>query len=519
MTIKKSRKLGFFAALSMMVGSVVGIGIFFKNATVGSITNHNGYAWLFAWVIGGLISLFAAINFSEISFLKQTRLNGLANWAYQVGGKKAGYATLFNYTFYYLGLLSLILSVFVSEIMIWFIEIASGTKLNLPFYVHLIIGLVFLVFFTGLNFYSIKASGYFALISTVLKFIPLVIALFAGIFFPKTFNDNGSNAFITISTPEKNNDFSFSGLILALPAVLFAYDSFLSVGSLHNKVDKAKKRVPFIITVGMILIAIVYTLIGLSSILHNKGTISDLIKDVFPKKAADYVNIFVSFFLLISAFGVLNAINAQFINQMKDVIKFNAIFGSFTLKKKMCKLKVTIIYTILTFLFWALIVFIPSLAVPLPLKDNSGFGFGSDVIIDSMSNFPSLIFFAVYMIIIIVYCKKRKEISDPNKQINKYFYWISTIFSIALILIVICAFVYSNLESVINKPFENSEAGVFASHSLILTNIGRLLIFIFQIAVFFSFPIINRFLIKKVDKIELYDNFEKSKIEQVEQTK
>ncbi|AJC49810.1 amino acid permease [Mycoplasma flocculare] len=508
MLIKSSRKLGFFAALSMLVGSVVGIGIFFKNNSVANITEHNGYAWLFAWIIGGLISLFAAINFSEISFLKQTKLNGLANWAYQSAGKKAGYLVLFSYSFYYLGILALILGIFSSEITVWFIQTASGSEIFLPFYLHLLIGAVFVVFFTTLNYISVKVSGYFALVSTILKFIPLVFAVFAGILFPNTYNAAGSNTFLN---PEKS--FNFSKLILALPAVLFAYDSFLSVGSIHNKVENANKRVPLIITVGMIIIVIVYTLIGLSSALHNKGTINDLIQDVFPKSAERSISIFVAFFLLVSTYGVTNSLNAAFVNQITDLVKLNAIVGSASLKKKFNVEKVTIFYLFSILFFWSLIVYIPSIAIPFPKSDNSGHGFGTDVLVDAMSNFPSLIFFGVYMTIIIAYSRKKNQLVDKSKQINKYLFWIAAVISSVLIFTTIIAFIYTQIQAVANDINSSSGAGLFAANGLILTNLGNFLIFIFHLFIFIAFSFINSYLIKIVDKIDIFNNFEQREIE------
>ncbi|NYN92315.1 APC family permease [Mesomycoplasma hyopneumoniae] len=511
MTLKSSRKLGFFAALSMLVSSVVGIGIFFKNQSVADITGYNGYAWLFAWIIGGIISLFAAITFSEISFLKPTKLNGLPNWTWQTAGKKMGYGVLFNYSFYYSGILSIVLGFFSSEITIFFLQTA-GADINVPVWGHLIIGTVFCIFFTSLNYISIKTSGWIALASTILKFIPLVFAVFAGILFPKTYNAGGSNAFVQTAT----NSFNFAKLILALPPVLFAYDSFLSVGSIHNRIEKANKRVPLIIIVGMIIIAVVYTLIGLSSALHNQGTISGLISDVFPKSSAKSISIFVGFFLLISTYGVTNSLSATYVNSVTDLVKLNAIVGALSLKKKMSQAKVTICYLAIILFFWALIIYIPSVSVPFPSANNSGSGYGTDVVVDSMSNFPTLIFMWVYMAVIIAYARKRKQLMDSSKQINKTLFWTAAIISSILIFTAMIAYIYAQIDAVTNEKNSSSGSGVFAANGLILTNQGNFLILIFHLFVFSTLPFINYLLIKIVDKINVLDYFKASEIENLE---
>ena len=42
MSQRKARKIGIFSALSICIGSVVGIGIFLKNGSVGANVNGNG---------------------------------------------------------------------------------------------------------------------------------------------------------------------------------------------------------------------------------------------------------------------------------------------------------------------------------------------------------------------------------------------------------------------------------------------------------------------------------------------
>lgn len=134
MTLKNARKLGFFAALAMLVGSVVGVGIFFKNNSIQKVTDSQGITWLLAWVVGGVISLIVALNFSEISFLKPSKLNGLSNWLYRSGGKKLGYFTSFSYAFFYYPIIAMTLGVILSEVLVYFIGSAAGKDVSLPYY-------------------------------------------------------------------------------------------------------------------------------------------------------------------------------------------------------------------------------------------------------------------------------------------------------------------------------------------------------------------------------------------------
>ncbi|UWV77132.1 hypothetical protein [Mycoplasmopsis cynos] len=53
----------------MIIGSVVGIGIFFKNTSISNAVSGDGLSWLIAWILGGIISISAAISFAEIYFI------------------------------------------------------------------------------------------------------------------------------------------------------------------------------------------------------------------------------------------------------------------------------------------------------------------------------------------------------------------------------------------------------------------------------------------------------------------
>ncbi|WAM09458.1 hypothetical protein ONA24_05540 [Mycoplasmopsis cynos] len=66
--MNKERKIGLFLSMAMIIGSVVGIGIFFKNASISNAVSGDELSWLIAWILGGIISISAAISFAEIEF-------------------------------------------------------------------------------------------------------------------------------------------------------------------------------------------------------------------------------------------------------------------------------------------------------------------------------------------------------------------------------------------------------------------------------------------------------------------
>ena len=59
------RSLGFFSAISIVIGTIIGSGIFFKQASVLQ-SAHNSTLAISAWIFGGVITLAAGLTIAEI---------------------------------------------------------------------------------------------------------------------------------------------------------------------------------------------------------------------------------------------------------------------------------------------------------------------------------------------------------------------------------------------------------------------------------------------------------------------
>ena len=65
---KLKEKYGLFTAICMVVGSVIGSGVFFKAELISRITNGNGWTGIAAWVIGGISMLLCLLSFSCLEY-------------------------------------------------------------------------------------------------------------------------------------------------------------------------------------------------------------------------------------------------------------------------------------------------------------------------------------------------------------------------------------------------------------------------------------------------------------------
>jgi len=64
---KMKKDLGVMSAMALVVGCVIGAGVFFKPYAIYQATGGAPGMGILAWIIGGLVSLFAALTFSESS--------------------------------------------------------------------------------------------------------------------------------------------------------------------------------------------------------------------------------------------------------------------------------------------------------------------------------------------------------------------------------------------------------------------------------------------------------------------
>ncbi|MGZ9414194.1 APC family permease [Mycoplasma sp. 5370] len=497
---KSVRKIGLFVSLMLLIGSVVGIGIFFKNASVAKATGNNGLAWLLSWIIGGVISLGAALSFSEIGSFRKTKLTGLSSWAYKIYGVKAGYGVSFLYSLFYYGLLTSVLGIFGSEIFFFFLSGITSLEFGkIPFWVIVVVGLLFSVLFLALNHLSIRTSGIIQTVVTFTKFIPLIVAVIVGIAFFDTHNSEGGvNAFLDF---EGKAPFGLKGMIVAIPAVLFSYDAFLVAGSVRNKMKNASKNLPFVILFGMTLIVILYTLIAVSSILHNSGIVWTVLADTLPKTVSKYIIPSVVFFILISTFGVINGITLAFISETYSAIDLNLFFGSYALKRKIGAKKTELIYNAIILTFWAILILVPSVVLKM------------DSWIDGATNYPTVFFFGIYGFVIGSYLIKRNKITE-TKKLNSYLFYTFSVISVAGIAFVEVVYLYTIFSDLFNPDF-NSSWGLFRDNGKLIYKWVPVLVYFLFLGFCIGSLYLNIFLEKKVFKRNILEEM-KLKLQEYE---
>lgn len=385
--IKTAKKIGLFTAISVLIGSIIGIGIFFKNNSVFENNGNNPYGVLISWILASVISLLTAFSFAEVGFNHRDGA-GLSGSCERLFNKKFGRFIAFNNSVFYFGVLNLSIAIFSAESLI---KLFFPNESNLAVEIHvgylMLISIVLMFIFIFFNYLSIKLSGHFQNVTTILKFVPLIAVGLAGIIYGAM--NPGNDLFNPEPSinPIKTNPISLNGILSSIPAILFAYDSFLGVASLQGEMENPKKKVPLTIVLGMGICIAVYLFITVGQIMVSQGTAGGVFDLIFKDniRLKNIFNILVHFFIFISAIGCLNSLTLVSLRTNEFAIRHRIVVGHWSLLKYSDeKNKAGMFLSLFISVFWWVILLIPSTIL------------NTDGIIDGVSNFPTLFSFAIY---------------------------------------------------------------------------------------------------------------------------
>lgn len=479
----KSRKLNLFLAIAMLFGSVVGMGIFFKNQSIAKITDYNGWSIFLTWFLGGVIALFMAISFFEISSTKTRQIHGLSSWAEKYVGKRFAYLVRFSFPIFYSGMMTTVFGVVVSESFFQMLVQDNILKAQPSIYVHVLIGLAVTTILIIGNFVSIFVTSWVMTISTFIKLIPLGCGIIGGLALFST-NNLTSNGVQSVPTgvnwfAHPNGEFSFNKIFMALPVVIFAFDGFLNTSQLPSNVKGGQRSISLSIIVTMIAIVIIYNLLAISQIVHGAPLISDLMNAIFGEKAGRIWGIIMWFFIMWSILGVQNSLAMAFVHSLIQGVKSETFFGSATLLNKIDARKTTFVYCLIICAFWFLIILLPAMIL------------NSDEIIGSVTTNTSLIFFVLYGIIIFAYMLKRKD--AHTKKINTFFFYtFSSICVVCIFLITSYELIFGMTVNSIQHALDVANRGIIVSKNN-FTRLDDFIIYLLSLFVVFILPWINAF--------------------------
>jgi len=268
-----ARRLGVWDASMVVVGGVIGSGIFLTPAAIARATGSS-FEQVLAWVIGGVIALIGALCYAELGARRPS-----AGGGYVYLREAFGLIIAFVYGW---NLLVVNHSGAIAAVATVFVEYA-GAALGVtpsdprPYAVGTI------VFLTGINWFGIRAGSLTQNILTVLKLLAISALIVIGLV------ARGAPEPVAPSPP-------IDPIVLmgALMPVLFSYGGWYYINDIAGELKEPQRNLPRALIYGMLLVAACYILanvaylavLGHDGFAASKAPAADLMRHVLGEPGA-----------------------------------------------------------------------------------------------------------------------------------------------------------------------------------------------------------------------------------------
>ena len=297
---KLERKYGLFTAVCMVVGTVIGSGVFFKAQSVLQATGGNMPMGILAWVITGLLLIICSAQFAVMA-TKYEKVSGVVDYAEATCGTTYGYyLAWFMVNIYYpamTGVLAWVSARYFGVLFGW--SMVGAEVLALAGF--------FLVTTYALNALSPKLAGKLQVSTTVIKMIPLTLMAVVGTIVGMT-NGTLPQNFATVVSEAVGG--SSAGLFAAIVATVFAYEGWIVATSINAELKNPKKNLPLALVLGSLIVVATYVLyyIGVAGGASNAQLMEEGAPTAFTNIFGTVGGSILNVCIVISCLGTLNGL-------------------------------------------------------------------------------------------------------------------------------------------------------------------------------------------------------------------
>lgn len=243
---KLKRELGVWTATSIVVGCVIGAGVFFKPYAIYQATGGAPGMGMIAWIFGGIASILAALTFAEVAVLIP-KTGGMVAYLSEAYNEKLGFLA---------GWMQMI--IFYPAFLAGYgVKVGDELSIYIGEEYTLVIAMALIISLVALNTLGSKAAGEMQVVSTICKLIPLVLLMIFGFVL-----GSGDNPIFTPIVGEGKNEFAVLGSTLL--AVLFAFEGWTNVGAIAGEMKNPNRDLPRAIVGGVSIIMAVYFVINVA---------------------------------------------------------------------------------------------------------------------------------------------------------------------------------------------------------------------------------------------------------------
>lgn len=288
---------GLFTAVTMIIGIVIGSGIFFKSDNILAATDGNILLGVAVFCIAAVSIVFGSLCIAQLAS-RTDKSGGVIGYLEEFCSKRmacrVGWFHLFVYYPTLVSVVSYVAGVY--GCILFGIEGSLETEI--------FIGILFMLFFFGINILSVRLGGYFQNAATVIKMIPLVVIAVLGL----CFAPEHSYAELTAHTG------GAGAWLAAIGPVAFAFDGWIVSTSICHEIKNSRRNLPLALTIAPFVILLVYIayFVGISLLVgpekvmeYGDAHVDAAAVMLFGKWGAKAVLVFVIFSVLGTANGLI----------------------------------------------------------------------------------------------------------------------------------------------------------------------------------------------------------------------
>ena len=307
---KLEAKYGLFTAISMVIGQVIGSGIFFKVDDVLLSTQGNILAGLVGFIIVGVSVVFGAISIANYAELLP-KDGGILNYVNYRFGEKAAYFVGWMYLSLFYPLLTAVLftvsGIYIAHLCAEFLNF-EPTTLHFA-----LIGFVNLLIFFTFNIFRPKSSGIFQQFTTVLKVLPLIFIASLGILSLVKGDVEEANTFAYAAKNVTENQSLLLLIAASFIPISFAFDGWYIATQISGEIKNSSKNLPKALILGTIAVMVIYISYYMGIVFRMSGDEIVQLKDTYitefaRKIASDSGALLMQLFIIVSVLGTSNGL-------------------------------------------------------------------------------------------------------------------------------------------------------------------------------------------------------------------
>ena len=310
------RGLGPWAATAIVIGTMVGTGIFIVPGAMARDAGSVPVVFL-AWLAGGVLSLFGALTYAELGaampeaggeYVYLRRSFGevpafLFGWTCSILGRPCSCATIAA------GLLrfvSFLVPAVAVPLFTWQMALPfQAEPYTFAFAPAQLLCVLVLLSVTLVNYLGVRVGGHVQVVLTVIKVAVVAAVIAIGFALGEQGGASAAAAAPVLRTA------SFSGFFVALVAALWAYDGWGHLASVGSEIAHPQRNIPRSLLWGVGLVILLYVLVNavcfyvlpFETVANSQTVVSDMIALVAGVQSAHWLTIA----MILCALGALNS--------------------------------------------------------------------------------------------------------------------------------------------------------------------------------------------------------------------